>query len=144
MRPCSGLFFRLGLTLKVLCSFFINCAIVAGFPQMCFKRTGENPGVSVHVGIYLWAASGSALRWERLAFRGAGLSAGDALKGMRESSRGASGLVLEWKHMDQAVNFYKGNCFLKYSTQTYFLRMITARRSLMSWGRIQWVMSSAA
>lgn len=27
---------------------------------------------------------------------------------------------------------------------THFLRMMTARRSLMSWGRIQWVMSSAA
>lgn len=44
---------------------------------------------------YLCAASGSALRCERLALRGAGLSAGEELKMLSESSRGASGLVLK-------------------------------------------------
>lgn len=57
---------------------------------------------------YLCAASGSALRCERLALRGAGLSAGGGLKMLSESSRGASGLVLKKRaggtstnHMDQ-------------------------------------------
>lgn len=49
----------------------------------------------IYVWTYLCAASGSALRCERLAFRGAGLSAGEELKMLSESSRGASGLVLK-------------------------------------------------
>ena len=51
-------------------------------------------GGGVYMCIYLCAASGCALRWERLAFRGAGLSTGDEVKGLSQSTRGASGLVL--------------------------------------------------
>lgn len=46
------------------------------------------------VWVYLCAASGAALRCERLDLRGAGFSAGEELKMLSESSRGASGLVL--------------------------------------------------
>lgn len=49
--------------------------------------------------VYLCAASGAALRCERLDLGGAGFSAGQELKMLSESSRGASGLVL--KNRDQ-------------------------------------------
>lgn len=51
------------------------------------------------VWVYLCAASGAALRCDRLDLGGAGFSAVEELRMLSESSRGASGLVL--KNRDQ-------------------------------------------
>ena len=103
-------------------------------------------------GLYLWAASGSALRRERLAFRGTGLSGGRELRGLSTSRRGASGRVLrKAAHTHRLVFERRLNrqepeqVLIRQDEQsTHFLRMMTARLSLMSCGRMQWVMSSAA
>lgn len=123
--------------------YFIYAGLV-GFHTSLLLLDSQRP---LHY-VYLWAASGSALRRDLLAFRGAGLSAGDELKGLLESSRGASGLVLA--NTEGRMSTLKGSKnSVRINTKndsrlTHFLRMITARLSLMSWGLMQWVMSSAA
>lgn len=69
-------------------------------PQRRVSLTCQTYALSVsQEWVYLCAASGAALRCERLDLGGAGFSAGQELKMLSESSRGASGLVL--KNRDQ-------------------------------------------
>lgn len=110
------------------CALFLKASLTF----LSLVCTMKISGVLARAGGYLWAASGSALRWERLAFRRPGFCAKEAFNELSEPSRGASGLVLPKRRRSRIrntgverevwirmVNFSKSQCVDSLSEDDY-------------------------